>query len=314
MHYIEDFKESDHVVDHYLCKQKQTLKTRSGKNYLSLRLQDKTGYIDAKVWEMSNDIHNFEENDFIKVDGVVLTYQNDLQLKVNKIRKSVEGEYDPSNYIPRTEKDIDALMRIVTETIKSVSIGCLKQLMENIFLKNPEINAAFQRHSAAKNMHHNYLGGLIEHTVSVMQICEFMSGRHKFINRDLLVCSALLHDIGKIYELSDFPDNEYTDDGQLLGHIMMGADLVKRESDKIPDFPHQLQSLLVHSILAHHGEFEYGSPKRPNTIEAYILHCADNMDAKIKMFEDSLSSSSGSGKWVGFNRMIDRNVRKSQFD
>ncbi|MDR1537062.1 MAG: 3'-5' exoribonuclease YhaM family protein [Clostridiales bacterium] len=314
MHYIEDLKVNDHVVDHYLCKQKQTLKTRSGKNYLSLKLQDKTGTIEAKVWEMTNDIQNFDENDFIKIDGTVLTYQNDLQLKINKIRKSFDGECDPVNYIPRTDKDIDALFATMLDTIKSFSNNYLRQLLENIFIRNREISEEFQSHSAAKNMHHSYLGGLIEHTVSVMQICEFMSERCKYVNRDLLLASAILHDIGKIYELSDFPDNDYTDDGQLIGHIVIGAELVKQEADKIPDFPHQLRSLLMHSILAHHGEYEYGSPKRPNTIEAYILHCADNMDAKIKMFEDSISSNNTSGKWVGYNRMIDRNVRKSDFE
>jgi len=313
MHYIEDFKENDRIIDHFLCKQKQSLKTRTGKTYLSLRLQDKTGVIDGKVWEMNNDIQSFEENDFIKIDGVVLTYQNDLQIKINRIRRSNPGDYDPADYIPRTEKDIDALYKILLETINSINNYYIRLLMENIFIYNKELAAAFQSRSAAKSLHHSFLGGLIEHTVSVTQICDFLSTRYKYVNRDLLVSTAMLHDLGKIFELSPFPDNDYTDDGQLLGHIVICSELVSREADKIPDFPPRLRSLIQHSILAHHGEYEYGSPKQPKTIEAFILHCADNMDAKIEMFEEALAEENLKGKWSGYVKSLSRNITHSEF-
>ncbi len=314
MKYIEDFKENDRIVDNYLCKQKQSLKSRAGKTYLSLKLQDKTGVIDAKVWDLTNDIQNFEENDFIKIDGTVLTYQNEYQLKINKIRKSQQGEYEPMDYIPCTDKDIPSLYNQIIDFIKSINNNFIRTLMNNILTNNETISEAFKNHSAAKNMHHSYMGGLIEHTLSVVQICDFMSGRYKFVNRDILIATAILHDIGKIYELSSFPDNDYTDDGQLLGHIIIGTELITKEADKIENFPHQLKSLLKHCILSHHGEYEYGSPKKPKTIEAFILHCADNMDAKIKVFEEAIQNDNTQGNWVGYHRMMQRNIRKSDYN
>jgi 3'-5' exoribonuclease len=314
MRFIGDFKANDRIIDHYLCKQKQSLKTRTGKTYLSLKLQDKTGIIDGKVWEMNNDIQSFDENDFIKIDGVVLTYQNDLQIKINKIRRSKPGEYDPVNYIPRTNKDIDQMYKQIVDYVKSIGNPYIHQLLQNLLVDNHTIVEAFKSHSAAKNMHHSFYGGLLEHTLSVTQICDFMSTRYKHVNRDLLLSTAMLHDLGKIYELSPFPDNDYTDEGQLLGHIVICADMVGEEADKIEGFPTRLKLLKQHSILAHHGEYEYGSPKLPKTIEAFILHCADNMDAKLKMFEDTLdNASNGKSGWSAFNKALARNITDSGF-
>ncbi len=314
MRYIEDLKEDERVCDHYLCKQRRSLKSRNGKTYLSLTLQDKTGTIEAKVWEMNKDIQSFDSGDFVKIDATVLMYQNDLQMKVTRLRKSQEGEYEPMDYIPCSDKDISDLYSKIMDYIKSLTNSYIKQLMENIFTKNAYISESFKKHSAAKNMHHSYMGGLVEHTLNVVEICEFLGSRYKFVNRDLLIATAILHDLGKVYELSEFPENDYTDDGQLLGHIVICVDLVSKEMDKIPNFPHQLQSLIKHSILSHHGEYEYGSPKRPKTIEAYILHCADNTDAKMKAFEEAIEDDSSSRTWVGLNRMLGRNIRKSDYN
>jgi len=313
MRYIEDLRDGESIIEHYLCKEKRLLKSRAGKNYLSLKLQDKTGIIDAKVWEMNNSIQSFEENDFIKIDGLINTYQNELQINIKKIRKSKEGEYDAMNYIPCTDKDIAALYRQLLEYINTLSNPYIKKLLENIFIKNALISEKFKKHSAAKTMHHNYMGGLLEHTLSVVQICDFMSTRYKHINRDILVSTAMLHDIGKLIELSEFPINDYTDEGQLLGHIVIGVELITSETAKIDGFPEKLKALIKHSIVSHHGEYEYGSPKRPKTIEAFILHCADNMDAKTKMYEDMISKNNTSGNWVGYNKMLNRNIRKSDF-
>ncbi len=313
MRYISDLKIDETIIEHYLCKKKQTLKSRTGKNYLSLLLQDKTGTINAKVWELNNQIQSFEENDFIKIDGTVLSYQNELQLTIRKIRRSEEGEYDPIDYIPSTDKDIEELYKKIVNLISSLENVYIKTLLENIYIKNDDLRERFKTHSAAKNMHHNYMGGLLEHSLSICQICDFLSSHYSYVNRDLLLASALLHDVGKMFELSPFPDNDYTDDGQLLGHIIIGTELITKEANKIPDFPHQLQSLLKHSILSHHGEYEFGSPKRPKTIEAFILHCADELDAKIKMYEDAILSDNTTGNWVGYHKMLARNLRKSNF-
>ena len=313
MRYIEDLKENEHIIEHYLCKQKQSLKTRSGKTYLSLRLMDKTGTMDAKVWEMNNDIQSFEEGDIIKIDGNIVTFQNELQLKVNKLRRSREGEYIHGNYIPMTDKDIDALYAQVQDIIKSITHPHIRQLLENIIVNDKDQAEAFKTRSAAKNMHHAYMGGLIEHTLAVAQICDFMSGRYKHINRDILLASALLHDIGKIYELSEMPINDYTDDGQMLGHIVIGSEMVTMEAAKIPGFSHEMASMIKHCIIAHHGEYEYGSPKLPSTTEAMLLHYADNMDAKLKTFEETFDSDKTPGAWTGYNRMLNRYLRRSDF-
>ena len=309
MYYIANMREDDRVIDHYFCKQKQSLKTNSGKTYLSLKLQDKTGLIDAKVWELTNDIQAFEEGDVVKVDGSVLLYQNALQMKVLKLRRSREGEYSPADLNPSTDKDIDSLYAALKEKITGLKQP-LRQLCEDIY-NSDLVNGSIRTHSAAKAMHHGYMGGLLEHTVSVTEICEFMAGRYKYVQRDVLVAAALLHDIGKIQELSPFPQNDYTDDGELLGHIVIGAQMVHEAAARIPNFPHELESLLTHAILAHHGQMEWGSPKQPKTIEAFLLHCADDTDAKAKMFEDMVANYKGAGKWVGYNRPLERNIRKA---
>ncbi len=313
MRFLNEIKEGESVVGHYLCKSKQTLKSRAGKSYLSLKLQDKTGTVDAKVWELNNDIKSFEENEFIKIDGTALVYQNDIQLNVKKIRRSTEGEYDPVDYIPSSGKDIAKMYADFIGYIKTIQNPFVKKLLEEILIKDEEIHKKFQTHSAAKIIHHGYMGGLVEHSLSVTEICDFMSVRYKNVNRDILVASAMLHDVGKIKELSEFPVNDYTDDGQLLGHIYIGAEMVSRAAAKIDGFPKELESLIKHCILAHHGEYEYGSPVLPKTIEAFILHCADDMDAKSKVIEDMIDADTTQGSWAGYQKMLQRNIRKSEF-
>jgi len=313
MRYIEDFKENEHIIEHYLCKQKQSLKTRSGKTYLSLRLMDKTGTIDGKVWEMNNDIQSFEEGDMIKIDGNIVTFQNELQLKINKLRKSREGEYITGNYIPMTDKNIDHLYDEALAIIKSITHPQIRLLLENILVNNKAQAEAYKTRSAAKYMHHAYMGGLLEHTLAVASICDYMSSKYKHINRDLLMAGALLHDVGKIYELSEMPINDYTDDGQLLGHIVIGCEMVSQQAAQIPNFPHELASMIKHLIISHHGEYEYGSPKLPCTAEAILLHYADNMDAKLKTFEESFDNDKTPGPWTGYNKALNRYLRRSDF-
>ncbi|MEA5084303.1 MAG: HD domain-containing protein [Lachnospiraceae bacterium] len=313
MRFINELREGETIVEHYLCKTKQTLKSRAGKSYYSLKLQDKTGTVDAKVWDLNNDIKSFDENDFIKIDGTVLIYNNEPQLNIRKIRKSQDGEYDPMDYIPSSEKNVDSMLQELLGYINTISDKHIKMLLEEIFLKDETVTKCFKTHSAARTMHHSYLGGLVEHTLSVTQICDFMAGRYKNVNRDLLVATAMLHDVAKVKELSQFPLNDYTDDGQLLGHIIMGSEMIKDAAAKIDGFPKTLESLLKHSILAHHGEYEYGSPELPKTIEAFILHCADNMDAKTKAIEEAINSDTTQGNWVGYQRIMQRNIRKSDF-
>ena len=314
MKYINELREGENIIEHYLCKSRQTMKSRNGKNYLSLKLQDKTGMVDAKVWDLNNDIQSFQENDFIKVDAFVTTFNNELQLNVKRIRRSREGEYDPADFVPSTDKNIDEMYDQLMGYIKTMKNPYLKKLLEEIFLRHPVISKEFKYHSAAKAMHHSFRGGLVEHTLSVTQLCDFLAPRYNYVNRDILVVSAMLHDVGKVLELSDFPTNDYTDDGQLLGHLILGSELIRDAAAKIDGFPKRLESLMKHCMLSHHGEYEYGSPKLPSTPEAFLLHCADNLDAKTKMIEEALAADSTQGHWAGYNRMLQRNLSRSDFE
>ena len=314
MKYINELHEGENIIEHYLCKSRQTMKSRNGKNYLSLKLQDKTGMVDAKVWDLNNDIQSFQENDFIKVDAFVTTFNNELQLNVKRIRRSREGEYDPADFVPSTDKNIDEMYDQLMGYIKTMKNPYLKKLLEEIFLRHPVISKEFKYHSAAKAMHHSFRGGLVEHTLSVTQLCDFLAPRYNYVNRDILVASAMLHDVGKVLDLSDFPTNDYTDDGQLLGHLILGSELIRDAAAKIDGFPKRLESLMKHCMLSHHGEYEYGSPKLPSTPEAFLLHCADNLDAKTKMIEEALAADSTQGHWAGYNRMLQRNLSRSDFE
>ncbi len=315
MRYINEFNDGERVVDFYFCKQRQSMKSqKTGKNYLSLVLSDKTGTISGKVWDINRDIQSFVEGDYIKIDGNVQTFNNELQLNIRKIRKAQEGEYNEADYIPTTDKDINDLYKQLVDFISSIENKYIKQLLTNIFINDKEVAENFKKHTAAKAMHHNYMGGLIEHTISIATICDFFAKHYENVNRDVLVASALLHDIAKLKELTNFPNVDYTDDGELLGHIVMGSELIGKEADKIDGFPHQLRTILQHNLLSHHGEYEYGSPKLPRTMEAFLLHCADDTDAKFKMFETAVEEAKGNGSlWAGYNRILARNIRKTEF-
>jgi len=310
MRYIRELRENERVIEHYLCKKKESKESRTGKTFLSLRLQDKKGSIDAKVWEITKDIGQFEEGDVVKIDGTVGSYMNELQMKVIKLRRSMEGEYIAADFIPTTEKDVGEMFGKITELIKMVENKFIKKLLENIFIKNEECAEIFKSHSAAMYMHHSYMGGLLEHTLSVAETCLFFGGRYKYVDMNILLAGALLHDIGKIYELSSLPQNEYTDDGQMLGHIILGLEMVTKEIAKIDGFPHETASLIKHCIIAHHGEFEFGSPKIPSTPEAMILHFADNIDAKLTTFAEIYEKDTSPGLWTTFQKSLGRYIRK----
>ena len=310
MRYIKDIKDGERVIDHYLVRKKEIREARNGKSFASLKLMDKTGLIDAKIWEMNGNIQAFEEGEVVKVDATVSVYQNEFQMKITKLRRSTEGEYLPADYIPITTKDIDEMFEKVLLIIGGVKNPFIKTLLENVFVKNSEIQEKFKTHQAAMYVHHGYVGGLLEHTLSVAEICHSLGERYRYVNADLLACGALLHDIGKIYELNPLPASEYTDDGQMLGHIVIGIEMVAMEIREISDFPHELASLIKHLIISHHGEYEYGSPKLPSVPEAMILHFADNIDAKLTTFTEVYDKDTGRGKWTGFQKSLGRYIRK----
>ncbi|MCM1188693.1 MAG: HD domain-containing protein [bacterium] len=313
MKYIRDLKEGDRVFDIYLCKHKQAAVTKNGKPYENVILQDKTGTIDAKVWEPNNPgIGDYDSLDYIEVYGDVNHFQGALQINVKRIRVCKEGEYNPADYLPVSSRDIDGMYRELLELIESIGNPYLKALLEAFFTKDEAFAKAFRRSSAAKTVHHGFVGGLLEHTLGVTKLCDYYCSAYPVLNRDLLLTAAMCHDIGKTREISPFPENDYTDDGQLLGHIVMGSQMVAEAAAKIDGFPHGLLTEIQHCILAHHGKYEYGSPKIPALIEALALNYADDTDAKLETFKEILENGRGNQGWLGYNRLFESNLRATR--
>jgi 3'-5' exoribonuclease len=313
MKYIKDLKEGDRLFDIYLCKHKQAAVTKNGKPYESVTLQDKTGTIDAKVWEPNNPgIGEYDTLDYIEVYGDVTNFQGALQVSVKRIRVCSEGEYNPSDYLPISSKNIDEMYAELIGIINSIENIYLKRLLESFFVNDEEFIRNFKNSSAAKTVHHGFVGGLLEHTLSVTKLCDYYCTAYPILKRDLLLSAAMCHDIGKTRELSPFPLNDYTDDGQFLGHIVMGSQMIAERAALIEGFPHELLAQLQHCILAHHGKYEYGSPKLPAIIEALALNYADDTDAKLETFKEILENNQDNSGWMGFNRLFESNLKASK--
>lgn len=313
MKFVRDLKEGDRVFDIYLCKHKQSAVTKNGKPYENVILQDKTGTIDAKVWDPGNPgIGDYDSLDYIEVYGDVNNFQGTLQVNVKRIRVCKEGEYDPADYLPVSSKDRDVMYQELLNFVKSIQNPYFRQLLEAFFVKDGDFVKKFRYSSAAKTVHHGFVGGLLEHTLSVTKLCDYYCKAYPILKRDLLLTAAMCHDIGKVKEISPFPENDYTDDGQLLGHIVMGSQMVAEKAAGITDFPHVLLTQLQHCILAHHGKYEYGSPKLPALMEALALNYADDTDAKLETFKEILENNSENQGWLGFNRLFESNLRASR--
>ena len=312
MKYLNELHEGDRISSIYLCKHKQSAVTKNGKPYENVILQDKTGCMDAKIWDPnSQGIDDFDVLDYIDVVGDVTTFAGALQMSIKRVRKASEGEYDPADYLPVSENSTDDMYGKLLAYIKSVKNTWLSQLLEKLFVEDHEFIKSFQNHSAAKTVHHGFVGGLLEHTLGVVRLCDFYAATYPLLNRDVLIAAALCHDIGKTRELSEFPLNDYTDDGQLLGHIMIGAEMIHDKIKEIPGFPPVLESELKHCILAHHGELEFGSPKKPAMAEAVALNLADNTDARMETLTEVFASAGQKKEWLGYNRLFESNLRRT---
>lgn len=311
MKYINTLHEGETVRDIYLCKTKRSAETRNGKPYDNLLLQDKTGTLDGKVWDPnSSGIADYDEMDFIEVFGEVISYNGTLQLNIRQIRKAFEDEYNSADYMPTSEKSVDMMYDELLGYIKQVNNTYLRQALEYYFVNDATFIKQFKAHSAAKTVHHGFAGGLLEHTLSIVKLCEYYVGAYPILNKDLLFTAAIFHDIGKTKELSAFPENDYTDDGQLLGHIVIGVEMIHDAIRTIDGFPEKLASELKHCILAHHGELEYGSPKKPALAEAVALNFADSTDAKMQTLTEIFKDKQGS-EWLGYNRLFESNLRRT---
>ena len=313
MRYIDSLHEGERVTSIYMCKQKNAATTKNGKPYENVLLQDRTGTLDAKIWEPNSmGIEEFEALDFIEVQGEVTVFNGAMQMSIKRARKCAEGEFDMKDFLPVSSRDIDEMYAELMTLKNKVGNAYLRSLLDSFFVEDTELIKNFKFRSAAKSVHHGFVGGLLEHTLGVTTLCDCFADRYPMLNRDLLLTGAMLHDIGKLKELSDFPTNDYTDDGQLLGHIIIGVEMIGKHAAAIEGFPPRLEAELKHLIVSHHGEYEYGSPKKPAIMEAFALNFADNMDAKMETLKELLSTPQAqTGEWLGFQKMLDTNVRKT---
>ena len=269
---------------------------RDGSLYFALTLTDRTGQMEARMWETA-EAGEFASGDVVKVRGQVCRYKEFLQLNVEKIRRANPGEFDLGDYVPRTGRNIDELWTELNGYVESFTDPYLKALLR-AFLDDPEIAAALREAPAAKSMHHAWIGGLLEHIVSLLGIAD-LAARHYGVHRDLLLTGVVLHDIGKLQELRWGTSFDYTIEGQLLGHITIGISLIERKIAEIPNFPPPLRMLVEHLVLSHHGKYEFGSPKLPMIPEAMLLHYLDDIDAKMQTFRNEFARHATAGRAAG---------------
>ena len=311
MRYIETLKDGERISEVYLCKSKSTATTKAGKEYENVMLMDKTGQLDSKIWDPnSGGISHFDALDYVAVTGQVTSFNGALQLKIDRIRKADEGEYIESDYIPSSRFNIDDMYKELLQFAGSIKNTYISSLLKAFFVDDADFIRKFKSVAAGKSVHHGFAGGLLEHSLSVTRMCDKIASNYDFLNRDLLVACGMLHDCGKVRELAEFPKNDYTDEGNFLGHIVMGYEMVTQKMNQIEGFPETLKAEIGHCILAHHRELEYGSPKKPAIAEALALAFADDCDAKMETMREALEAKD-TNDWLGYNRWIDANIKRT---
>ena len=285
--------ENQSITGFFCVAGKQIRTKKDGAVYFALTLADSSGQIEARMWE-TGDAGEFAAGDVVKLRGQVCRYQEKLQITVDKLRKANPDEFDLGDFVPKTERNVDELWSELNGYVESFTDAHLKTLLRS-FLDDAELGAALREAPAAKSMHHAWIGGLLEHIVSLLGICD-LAAKHYSVNRDLLLTGAILHDIGKLQELRWGTSFEYTLAGQLLGHITIGIEMIERKIAVIPDFPAELRVLVTHLVLSHHGRYEFGSPKLPMIPEAVLLHFLDDMDAKMQTMRNEFAKSVAAGR------------------
>ena len=297
------------IVSSFVVISKQVKPKKSGEPYIALTLGDRCGQIEAKMWDNVDDaIDAFEQEDFLKVKGLLNKYRERFQLTIHKLRKLGDSEVDFADYLPKTTKDIDELWRTLGEFIDSFQDPNLKTLVK-MFMADPEVAAAYRSAPAAKALHHAYIGGLLDHVVSLFRSCDLVSRNYPQINRDLLLTGAFLHDIGKIHELAYKRSFSYTSRGQLLGHMIIELEMLQAKIANIPGFSDEMKTLLEHMIISHHGEYEFGSPKLPMFPEALMLHYLDDLDSKMESMRAHFErEAEADSSWTTYNSSLGRTL------
>lgn len=307
MQTIASLKEGDWVEEIYLVTSKQVSTAKNGVTYLSLKLSDKTGEIDGKLWDNADEVSGrFQREDFVRIKGIAANYQGAMQIKMKSLDKIDDAKVDLRNFLQTSPRNIDEMVRELRTIFKSLNNSSLQQLV-NAFLNDASFMEAFRRAPAAKTLHHNYIGGLLEHVLELVKLVRDIVIHFPSTDRDLLIAGAFLHDIGKVKELAVRKSIEYTTEGKLLGHISLGCEMVAEKIRSIPSFPQELTMLLKHIMLSHHGEYEFGSPKRPKIQEAIIINYLDDLSAKINNFAATLKKENIlAGEWTNFSKMHER--------
>jgi len=309
--FISGLQANQLVTTTLLVKFKELKSRKTGEPYLSLTLSDKSGDLDAKIWDNIEEVEpTFDRDDFVKVKGLVQVFRNKPQLTIHKLRKCQEEEVDITDYFPKTTKDVEVMFEELLNIVDRVENSYLRELLMSL-LMDECLAAKFKLAPAAKTLHHAWLGGLLEHTLSLCKLCRLMAQHYPDINQDLLLTGAMLHDIGKTQELSYARSFAYTTEGQLLGHMILELDLINEKIGQIEGFPRELKTLVQHLIISHHGEYEHGSPKLPMFPEALMLHCLDNLDSKLEAMKTILLNERNvEGDWTGYNQMFGRPLFK----
>ncbi len=307
MQTIASLKEGDWVEETYLVTGKQVSTAKNGVTYLSLKLSDKTGEIDGKLWDNADEVAGrFEREDFVRIKGMAANYQGAMQIKMKTLERVDDVRVDLANFLQTSPRDPEDMVRELKAAADGLVNIHLRQLL-HAFLNDKPFMEAFKRTPAAKTLHHNYLGGLLEHVVELVALAGDVARHFSSVDKDLLKTGAFLHDIGKVRELSVRKSIEYTTEGKLLGHISLGYEMVSDKIRDLPGFPSELAMLLKHIMLSHHGAYEFGSPKRPKIQEAIIVNYLDDLSAKINNFQATVKKESiGEGEWTNFSKMHDR--------
>jgi 3'-5' exoribonuclease len=309
--YVRDIKSGEKIGDYFLTAEKIMAFSQKGTPYLSLRLQDKTGEVDGKVWDNAREWDKvFQKGDIIRIQARAVSYRNNLQLSISEVEKTEDAAVDLGDYLPSAKRDAEEMFTELQTFIEGITSPYLKALLDSFFL-DEAITVLFKKAPAAKGLHHVYIGGLLEHTLSVTSLLDLACRHYSGIDRDLLLTGGILHDIGKIYEFTYERIVDYSDEGRLIGHIVIGVEMVDARISALKDFPSQLAMKLRHLLLSHHGDLEYGSPKRPKTVEALIVHYIDDLDAKVNAFQEFISASrDDESDWTPFHRLFERYIYK----
>jgi 3'-5' exoribonuclease len=309
--FIKDLKDRDQVESYFLVRTKSTPLSKNGKPYLALMLGDRTGAIEGRMWDnIEGVVNNFQIDDFVRVRGTVNLYQKRKQLVIGEISKISKKEINSSDFLPTSKYDIDVMFKNLLAIARGMKNKHLRALVLNT-LEDPEIQPLYLKCPAARTIHHSWVGGLLEHTLSICKLMFFLSTHYEGVDLDLLLVGAVFHDIGKIWELSYDTNVSYTDVGRLVGHLVLGSELIEKKASQIKGFPDELKTICKHLVLSHHGKYEYGSPKRPKILEAFIVSYIDDLDSKVAALqgflqgEKSKAESSG-GIWTGHNQVFDR--------